>query len=43
MENFTPSSEEKEPMGERVPDVSTMLCTDPLRSEKAWEIQTRTE
>lgn len=39
MENFTPSSEEKEPMGDRVPDVSTMLFTEPLKSEKALEIQ----
>lgn len=40
MENLTPSSEEKEPMGDRVPDVSTMVFTEPLKSEKAWEIQT---
>lgn len=36
MENFTPSSEEKEPMGDRVPEVNTMVFTQPLRSEKAW-------
>lgn len=28
MENFTPSSEEKEPIGDRVPDVSTMVFTE---------------
>lgn len=43
MENFTPSSEEKESMGDRVPEVNTMLCTDPLRSEKALEVQTQRE
>lgn len=30
-----PSSEEKEPMGERVPEVSTILRTESLRSENA--------
>lgn len=35
MENFTPSSEEKEPMGDRVPEVNTMVFTEPLKSEKA--------
>lgn len=28
-------------MGDRVPDVSTMLRTVPLKSEKAWEIRTQ--
>lgn len=40
MENSTPSSEANEPMGDRVPDVKTMLRTDPLKSEKAWKTQT---
>lgn len=43
MENFTPNSEEKELMGDKVPDVSTMLCTEPLKSEKAWEVRTQTK
>ncbi len=33
--DLMPSSEEKEPMGERVPEVSTILRTEPLRSENA--------
>lgn len=37
MENLMPSSEEKEPIGERVPEVSTILRTDSLRSEKAFQ------
>ena len=37
MGKLAPSSEEKESMGESVPEVSTMLCTEPLRSEKAWQ------
>lgn len=41
MENFTPSSEEKEAMGDRVPDVNTMLLTESLKSEKAWAMQTQ--
>lgn len=41
MEKFTPSSEEKEAMGDRVPDVSTMLLTESLKSEKAWAMQTQ--
>lgn len=39
MENFTPSSEEKEAMGDRVPDVNTMLLTESLKSENAWKMQ----
>lgn len=35
MENLMPSSEEKEPMGERVPEVSTILRTESLKSENA--------
>lgn len=35
MENLRPSSEVKDPMGERVPEVSTILCTAVLRSENA--------
>lgn len=42
MENFTPSSEEKEAMGDRVPDVNTMLLTESLKSENAWKMQTQT-
>lgn len=41
MVNFTPSSEEKEAMGDRVPDVNTMLLTESLKSEKAWAMQTQ--
>ncbi|TNN63686.1 hypothetical protein EYF80_026104 [Liparis tanakae] len=39
MENFTPSSEEKEPMGDRVPDVSTMLCTNLRNGVEAPEAE----
>lgn len=38
MGKLMPSSEEKESMGERVPEVSTMLRTESLRSEKAFRI-----
>lgn len=41
MENFIPSSEEKEAMGDRVPDVNTMHLTESLKSEKAWAMQTQ--
>lgn len=41
IENLTPSSEEKEPIGDRVPEVSTMLRTDLLRSEKACVTHTK--
>lgn len=37
MENLRPSSEEKDPMGERVPEVSTMLCAAVPRSENACQ------
>lgn len=41
MENFTPSSEEKEAIGDRVPDVNTIVFTESLRSEKVWAMQTQ--
>lgn len=41
MENFTPSSEEKDAMGDSVPDVSTMLRTVSHKSEKVWETKTQ--
>lgn len=41
MENFTPSSEEKEAIGDRVPDVNTIVLTESLKSEKVWVMQTQ--
>lgn len=37
IENLRPSSEEKDIMGERVPEVSTILCTTVLKSENACQ------
>ena len=43
MENLTPSSEEKELMGDSVPEVRTMVRTQSLRSEKACYTHTHTQ